>query len=224
MLASEDKTKPAIKMPLKEVKLEAFKLLGDETRRKIMLLLRDKELNVCAVANELKMTPQTIYHHMKKLEHAGLIQVTCEKRCGHLIESYYQATAENFICCTGKIKGETPQEDFVDALDGLNMIGFKMEANGEVRSKLKDFHQRMVRFTKLLPPVDEIFTKYGATSFLLKSGPVNLLKLKRIYSYGNLVMMTDEEYEKCTKLERRLRQFLRSICREKPKINSGDTG
>ena len=223
MLASENKTKPAIKMPLKEVKLEAFKLLGDETRRKIMFLLRDKELTVGAVADELKMTPQTTYHHMKKLEHAGLIQVACEKRCGHLIESYYQATAENFICCTGEPKDETSQEDFTDALKGLNMIGFKIEANEETASKLKDFHQKMMKFTKLLSPADKMFTKYGATSFFLKSGPIDLLKLKRIYSYGNLIIMTDEEYEKCIKLERELRQFLRSICREKPKIDSGNT-
>ncbi len=221
MLASEKKTKPPKKLLLKEVKPEAFKLLGDETRRKIMLLLRDKELNVCTIADELKMTPQTIYHHMKKLEHTGLIHVTREERCGHLIESYYQATAENFICCTGEPKDESSQEDFMDALNGLNMIGFKIEADEKNASKLKDFQQKMRKFTKLLSPADKMFTKYGSTSFFLKSGPIDLLKLKRIYSYGNLIMMTDEEYEECIKIERELRQFLRSISREKPKIDSG---
>jgi DNA-binding transcriptional ArsR family regulator len=217
MFTSEKKTKPRKKMLLKEVKLEAFKLLADETRRKIMSLLRDRELNVCTIAAELNMTSQNIYHHMQKLENAGLIHVTREKRCDHLIESYYQATAENFICSTEELKGEPLKEDLMDTLNGLNKIGFKMEVNEEKVSELTELQQKRRKFTKLRSPVHEMCTKCSSTNFFLKFGQISPLKLDRIHHYANLIMMTDEEYEESIKHDRELRQFLRSICQKKPK-------
>ena len=76
---------------------EAFQLLGDETRRKIIFLLRVKEMTVSQIAADLNITPQAVYHHIKKLQKADLIEVAREERVGHLIESYYQATAESFM-------------------------------------------------------------------------------------------------------------------------------
>ena len=204
-------------MLFKEVKPKALNLLVDETRRKIMSLLRDKELNVCTIADELNMTPQTIYHHIKKLENAGLVHVTREKRCGHLIESYYQATAENFICCNEKPKGEPLKEDFMDVLTELNKMGFKMKVNKENASKLAEVQRRQMKFTKLRSPVDEMCMKCGATGFFLKFGPIDPLKLDRVYHYANLIMMSDEEYKESLKLNREMRQLLHSICQERPK-------
>lgn len=204
-------------MLYKEVTPKASNLLGDETRRKIMSLLRDKELSVCKIATELNMTPQNIYHHIKKLEKAGLIHVTREKRCGHFIESYYQATAQSFICSVEKVKSEPLKEDLMDILNGLNEIGFKIEVNEENASKLAELQQRRMKFTKLRSPVDEMCTKCGSTDFFLKFGPLDPLKLDRIHHYANFIMMTDEEYEESVELNREMRQFLRSICEEKPK-------
>ena len=217
MFAYEKKTPPEKKPLLKEVKPNAFKLLVDETRRKIMLLLRDRELNVCKMATELNMTPQTIHHHIQKLENAGLIHVTCEKRCGHIIESYYQATAENFICCAEKLEGEPSNKDLIDVLNGLTKMGVKMEVNEENVSKLREFQQEQMKIAKLRSPLHEMFKKCGSSGFFLMSGPVDPLNLERAYHYANLVMMSDEEYEESTKLDRALRQFLCSICQEKPK-------
>ncbi|KON31702.1 MAG: hypothetical protein AC479_08405 [miscellaneous Crenarchaeota group-6 archaeon AD8-1] len=56
---------------------EAFKLMADKTRRKIIFLLRAKEMTVSQIAHELNITH-------------------------HLIESYYQATAEVFHFTIGK--------------------------------------------------------------------------------------------------------------------------
>ncbi len=80
---------------------EAFQLLGDETRRKIVFLLRVKEMTVSQISAELNVTPQAVYHHIKKLQTAEMIEVTREERVGHLIESYYRTTAEVFICSVG---------------------------------------------------------------------------------------------------------------------------
>lgn len=218
MLASENKAKPVEKILLKEVEPEVFKLLVDETRRKIMFLLKDKELNVCKIADELSMTPQNIYHHIQKLEKAGLIHVTREKRCGHLIESYYQTTAENFICSAEKLKDEPLKEDLINALNELNKIGFEMEVNEEKSSKLAEIQQKQQKLTKLRSPIHNVCMKLGSTNFFLKFGPIDPLSLDRTYHYANLITMTDEEYEESIKLDRELRQFLRSICQEKPKM------
>ena len=81
---------------------EAFKLMADETRRKIVFLLRAKEMTVSQIAHELNITPQTIYHHIKRLVEGNLVEVTREVRVDHLIESYYRATAEVFHFTIGK--------------------------------------------------------------------------------------------------------------------------
>ena len=81
---------------------KAFYLFADETRRKIMHLLRVKEMNASQIAAELDLTPQAVYHHIKKLLKGGLVEVSREERCGHLIESYYRATAELFSFSQGK--------------------------------------------------------------------------------------------------------------------------
>ena len=42
------------------------------------------------------MTPQAIYHHIKKLLPAEMVEVTREERVDNFIETYYRATAEVF--------------------------------------------------------------------------------------------------------------------------------
>jgi DNA-binding transcriptional ArsR family regulator len=79
-------------MVLREPK--GFELLADETRRKIIFLLRVKEMTVGQIAAELKFTRQEVYYHIKKLLKGKLIEVVREERVGHLSESYYVATAD----------------------------------------------------------------------------------------------------------------------------------
>jgi DNA-binding transcriptional ArsR family regulator len=84
---------------------EAFQLLADETRRKMVFLLRVKDMTVSQIAAELNLTPQAVYHHIKKLQKADLVEVSREERLGHLIESYYRATAESFYLSMGSTGG-----------------------------------------------------------------------------------------------------------------------
>ena len=75
---------------------DAFQLLADETRRRIIYLLRAKEHTVSQMAAELELTPQAIYHHIRKLRDADLVEVSREERIDHFIETYFRATAEVF--------------------------------------------------------------------------------------------------------------------------------
>src|SRR5512139_652328 len=107
---------------------EAFNILTDESRTKILYLLRAKEMTVSQIADQLDLTPQTVYHHTKRLLEAGMVEVTREVRVDHLIESYYQATAEVFHVTVGKTSGgkESLAESIPIALDGLKRIGFNV--------------------------------------------------------------------------------------------------
>ncbi|MBN1682220.1 transcriptional regulator, partial [Candidatus Bathyarchaeota archaeon] len=56
---------------MKDIKIfndpKAFEVAADKTRRRIIHLLRARELSVAQIASELEMTPQAIYHHTKKM-------------------------------------------------------------------------------------------------------------------------------------------------------------
>ena len=195
--------------PIKEVDPEAFKLLGDETRRKIIFLLRVKELTVSQVSAELGLTPQAIYHHIKKLEKAGLVKVAREERIGHLIESYYQATADVFICSIGSFRKETVKIDILDVLEGLNKIGFKIESSDEIASKLVDLETKMIKHKGAKKLKDAIVKLEKDMDFIT---------LEKVKYYADIILMSEEEFTKTQKLSREFRQFLLSICREKPKF------
>jgi len=60
-------------------------------------------MTVGQIASELDITPQAVYHHIRKLKKAKMIEVSREERVAHLIESYYRATAKAFICKFGKL-------------------------------------------------------------------------------------------------------------------------
>jgi len=194
---------------IKEVDPEAFKLVGDETRRKMIFLLRVKELTVSQISAELGMTPQAIYHHIKKLEEAGLVEVAREERIGHLIESYYQATAETFICSIGSFCKETAKVDMLDVLEGLNKIGIKIESSDEIASKLVDLETKMKKH-KGAKKLEDAIVKLEKD--------MDFITLEMAKHYADIILMSEEEFAKRQKLSRELRQFLLSICKEKPKF------
>jgi len=60
-----------------------FKALNDETRRKILELLKDKDMNAGEIANHFNISKPSISHHLDLLKRADLI--TSEKK-GQFIE------------------------------------------------------------------------------------------------------------------------------------------
>ena len=55
---------------------ETLKAISDPVRRKILVLLREKELSAGEIA---QMTPPATSHHLQKLKYAGLISERKEK-------------------------------------------------------------------------------------------------------------------------------------------------
>lgn len=60
-----------------------FKALNDSTRRQIIELLKDKDMNAGEIADEFKISKPSISHHLDILKRADLI--TSEKK-GQFIE------------------------------------------------------------------------------------------------------------------------------------------
>ena len=120
----------------------AFQLLADETRRKIIYLLRVKDMTVSQIAEQMQLTTQAIYHHIRKLKDAGMIEVAREERIGHFIETYYRTTAEIFHLSHGEA---TTHKDMMEqvkaALAGLEKLGMKVDCSP---AKMKD----IIRITK----------------------------------------------------------------------------
>jgi DNA-binding transcriptional ArsR family regulator len=183
---------------------EEFQLLADDTRRKIIFLLRAAEMTVSHIASTLGVTPQAIYHHIKKLQKADLVTVAREERVGHLIESYYRATAEAFLCSVGVTPSgrEFFEKQTKTTLDSLVKVGFELEYDED---DVRD----------LIEKQDELLKCCGEKDFEenirdnLDDLDNNTLAL--VKDFGNLLTMTDAEFSKQQQLKREFRDALKSL-------------
>jgi len=197
--------------PTKTIKdPEAFQLLADETRRKMMFLLRVKEMTVSQIAEELGITPQAIYHHIKKLLNGGIVEVVREERLGHLIESYYMTTAETFNFSMGGTESKKPQsqklvkEQEIATLNALKKLGFKIEFNGNKVSELVAVKSEMeeccssAKFEDAIAEIEDL------------DFPTKLL----VGEYAKIISISDKEFTKREEISRKQRDLLRSLVRK----------
>ncbi len=71
---------------------EIFKVLGDETRTKILYLLAQKELCVCDLAAVLEMSMPAISHHLRLLKMLRLVK---NRREGKMV--YYSLDDDHIL-------------------------------------------------------------------------------------------------------------------------------
>lgn len=203
-LTNSDVTEAAIMKHFKSINdPEAFKLMADATRRKIVFLLRAKEMTVSQIAHELNITPQTIYHHIRKLVESNLVEVTREVRVDHLIESYYRATAEVFHFTIGKTSRgkEVLQEETETALKALSRIGFKLKYDQKAISELVDL---------LMEQKDCC----GAEEFedaVSKLEDLDFFTKQNVQEYAGILSMSDEDFTERNELRRKFRALLKSL-------------
>jgi DNA-binding transcriptional ArsR family regulator len=182
---------------------EAFKVAADETRRKILYLLRAKEMTVSKIADELNLTPQTVYHHIKKLCNADMVEVSKEVRVDHLIESYYRATAEVFHFAVGKQtkSKETVTEGIKSALEALKKIGYNIKYDEKVINALAE----------LSIELDNCCTAKETEDALSKLEDVDYFAKQEAREFAGLLSMTDEELAKEDQIKKKFRKTLRSL-------------
>jgi DNA-binding transcriptional ArsR family regulator len=194
----------------RKIRPEAFKLLEDETRRRIVFMLREETLTVKEIAKRLGMTPQNIYHHMNKLEDNEIVEMGYERREGHLIESYYQTTSENLIYNEDWMP-QDPVKSYLDILNGLNELNHNIIVNNETAEEIKKLHEAVLSNfqdkTVQIQPCDIC----SFSGFFMKFGPLNPVLLKQILEFAGFLDMKDEQFDQYLASLRNLRYYLFKI-------------
>ncbi len=180
--------------------LKAFELLADETRRKMIHLLRAKEASANQMAKELAMTPQAIYHHIRKLLESGLVEVAREERVGHLVETYYRATAEVFQLSHGEGGGEVEEKMVRESLEALAKVGLPVQIDDELVSKAVKL-LRKEGSVGLKPELEEKINSMQDLGFLTKQG---------VTEFAKFLTMTDRQFDEFIGSAKELRELLKS--------------
>ena len=179
----------------------AFELLADDTRRRVIYLLRAKEMTVSQIAAELQKTPQAIYHTLRKLTDAQLVEVAKEERVDHFIETYYRATAEVFEFVHGDCDREEYGEQRTrEALQSLKQLGIDVRVDDEIVSRLQGVSKHMDRLA-LTPELEEKIQSLEGLDFV---GKMHLAE------YVNLLAMSDQQFEEWLSFERTRRNLVKS--------------
>ena len=194
---------------MKETKVirdpEAFQLLADETRMKMVYLLRAKELTVSQIAAELGLTTQTIYHHVKRLKKCGMIEVSREERVDHLVESYYRATAGTFYFVDGRCADERNGEAAVEkALKTLHALGHDIRIES---ADIKTISKLIGTLWKERENPDVITKIYDMDEF-------NPMVQRQVVEFAMLMTMKDRDFQKYMEAQSDLRRMLLSTREE----------
>lgn len=189
---------------------DAFKLLEEETRRKIVSMLRDESLTVKDIAGRLGLTPQNIYHHMNRLQDAGIVRLSYERRDGHIIESFYSTSADNFVYSEDRIPENTTQS-YMDVLNGLNELGHGLDVGLDAASRLEELYTIYLRGAVRDVSREDICEVCSFSGFFMKFGPMNNVLLHRVLHMAALIDMTDEEFADHLDSLCEVRSYLKSM-------------
>jgi len=182
---------------------ESFQLIADETRRKMLFLLRVKEMTVSQMAETLNITPQAVYYHVKKLVNAGMVEVSREVRVDHLIESYYRATAETFNCHVGPVKTGTPEakDHYVTVFNALKSLGFNITPDDE----------RIKRIMAITDQMSKCLETGKIEDKVAELENIDFVTKQTVIEFAEMLSMTDDEFRKNQELEREFRGVLKSM-------------
>jgi len=192
---------------------EAFQLLADETRRRVIYLLRAKEMTVSQIAAELNLTPQAIYHHIRKLRDAGMVEVGREERVDHFIETYYRATAEIFNMSHGEgVPSAYAEAKTNEALQALGKIGIQVRLDPQAASRIVDLEKRM----------EQIGEKTEWAESIAGLADVDFFVKQDVAHLAQLLSMSDKEFLEYVNLLKEHRKLLRSLVEEPIAVEAGD--
>lgn len=181
-------------------KPEGYEAMVDGTRRRMIFLLRAKDMTVSQLAEALRKTPQAIYHQIRILQKVGMVEVAREERVGHLIETYYRATAEVFLFKDGEVSRTQSQKIWSEALAALSKVGMKVRTDREFVRKVAKANAAM---EKCGPPA-ELEEK------LAKLDESILLTNSRARDLAQLALMSDKQFDEFMASWRELRKLMTS--------------
>ncbi|MGC8691241.1 MAG: autorepressor SdpR family transcription factor [Caldisericum sp.] len=81
---------------------DIFKALGDETRRKVLIMLSERDLTAGQIANAFNQSWPTISYHLEMLEKVGLI--TSERKGRNIVYSLNTTIFEEILVFFANVK------------------------------------------------------------------------------------------------------------------------
>jgi len=130
---------------MKEIEIvddpEKIKIIIEETRSKILNLLRFRDMTISELASILNKDISTVFRHIKKLERAGFVKVTGERRLHNVPEKIYGRTARTFILAPESYKKDVAIEKFSKKrmetlIKALKSIGYTVKNKRELMELL----------------------------------------------------------------------------------------
>jgi DNA-binding transcriptional ArsR family regulator len=180
---------------------KGFDVIGDKTRRRIIYILRARELSVSQIAEQLQVTPQAIYHHIRKLLETGMVEVAKEERIGHFIETYYRATAEVFDFQYGERETQKSGEaETREAIKALERVGFVLRADDDAISK----------HVKLIMKIESAGSNPEVEEKLAEMPDIGFFGAQHARKLARLLTMTDKQFDEYQALENEARTLLKS--------------
>jgi len=130
---------------------KAIKIGVEDTRGKILSLLRVDDMTISQIAEALSKDQSTIYRHIKKLEEAGFIEVSGERKEHHIPEKLYGRTASLFLLSPRTMEAggskdlelsweKTHAKKIVEI---MNKMGYDNDADEELIKDLSELFARL---------------------------------------------------------------------------------
>lgn len=169
-------------------------------------------MTVSQIASEMGLTAQAIYHHIRKMKAAGMVEVAREERVGHFIETYYRSAAEMFMLAHGEAaRKQTYEEQAKATLEGLAKLGLLLNPEQEAVAKV----------AKLVKDIESCCKTHEWSDKIGEMGDVPFFTKQSMTEFAHLLSQDDEHYAQSVRLQGELRDILRSyaapVSRAKPK-------
>ncbi len=120
---------------MKEIEIvddpELIKIIVEDTRTKILQLLRFRDMTISEMASILNKNVSTVFRHVKKLEKAGLVKVTGERKVHNVPEKLYGRTVRTIFLAPESFERNSFIKRFnekraKEIMHALNEIGYEV--------------------------------------------------------------------------------------------------
>jgi len=131
--------------------MDRIRVSLEETREKILALLRVNNMSISQIAEVLNKDQSTINRHIKKLESAGFVDVVGERKEHHIPERIYGRSADTFLInpdvqSTKKLAALMIKWNLgydIDTLEKLEMVGYGQGISETTLVNIFDFIDSM---------------------------------------------------------------------------------
>jgi len=134
---------------------------------------------------------------------------------GHLIESYYRATTEDFLLTHGKISSQTfrdrklAEEQVTTVLNALKRLGFNLEFDEKKISQLIDLRAGLDRSCEVAGK-----KKFEIEDEIWNLDDLNFLTKMMATDFAGKLLMSDDEFARQQETRKKLRDLLLSLAKK----------